>query len=188
MGKKTIIFLVLLGVAIIAAIALYGGTMIAILRAQAWEVNPQLAAETSHSIIDYDLPDGYEEQQVLMIQDAPRAVIISHRDRPGDLIALLPIPSGIIKNESWRTKYEEHNSRDVGKYRYDTQTIDNQSVIIRGQTVNLRTLEGTDQNGVTIRQQVCLFESKTGELMLIFVASRSTWDQELVDMFIQSVR
>ena len=82
MSRKSFIFLVILGIVIVAAIALYGGTVLAILRAQAWEVDPQLAAETAHSLIDYDLPDGYEEQQVLIIQDVPRAVIISHRDRP----------------------------------------------------------------------------------------------------------
>jgi len=45
-----------------------------------------------------------------------------------------------------------------------------------------------DQNGVAIRQQVCLFESRTGELMLIFAASQASWNQEMVDTFIRSVR
>ena len=188
MSRKTIIFLVILGIVIVGVIALYGGTVIAILRARAWEVNPQLAVETAHAIIDYALPDEYEEQQVLMIQDVPRAVIISHRDRPGDLIAFLPIPSGIIENDSWRTKYEESNSRYVGKYRYETQTIENHSITVRGQAANLRTLQGIDQNGAAIRQQVCLFEGKTGDLLLIFVSSENTWDQEMVDSFIQSIR
>lgn len=188
MDKKTVIFLGIFGIVLIAIIALYGSTALAILRAQAWEVNPQLAAEKARTLIDYDLPDGYEEQQVLMIQDVPRAAIISHRDRPEDMIALIPIPSGIIGNESWRTKYEERNSRYVGKYRYKTQTIGNQAIIVRMQNVNLRTLEGMDQNGVAIRQQVCLFESRTGELMLIFAASQASWNQEMVDTFIRSVR
>lgn len=188
MNKKMIIFLIIVGALMIAVVVLYGSTVLAILRAQAWEVNPQLAVEKAQTLIDYDLPDGYQEQLVLMIQEAPRAVIISHRDRPGDMIALIPIPSGIIGNESWRTNYEESNSRFVGKYRYQTHTLGNERITVREQIVNLRTLEGTDQNGVAIRQQVCLFQGKTGELMLIFVASQPTWDQELVDTFILSVR
>lgn len=188
MSRKTIIFLVILGIIVIVVVALFGNTMLAGLRAQAWEVNPQLATETARTLIDYDLPAGYQEEQVLIIQGVARAVIISNRNHPSDLIALLPIPSGIIKNASWRTKYEERNSRFVGRYRYATQTINNQPITVRGQTSNLRTLVGTDQNGVLIRQQVCLFKGKTGELMLIFVASQSTWDQALVDKFIVSVR
>lgn len=188
MNRKTIIILAVCGIVIIVAVVLFGETTLAILRAQAWEVNPSLASETAHTLIDYELPDGYQEQQVLMIQDVPRAVIISRRDYPGDLIALMPIPSGIIENESWRTKYEEQNSRYVGQYRYATKTIKNEIITVRGQSVNLRTLEGRDQKGVAIHQTVCLLESKTGELMLIIVASQATWDQIMIDDFIQSIR
>ena len=188
MNRKTIIILVACGIFIVVAVVLFGETTLAIFRAQAWEVNPSLALETAHTLIDYELPDGYQEQQVLMIQEVPRAVIISHRSHPGDLIALIPIPSGIIENESWRTEYEEQNSRYVGQYRYETKTINNEIITVRGQSVNLRMLEGRDQNGVAIHQAVCLLEGKTGELMLIFVASQATWDQMMINDFIQSIR
>ena len=62
------------------------------------------------------------------------------------------------------------------------------SCTVRGQSVNLRMLDGRDQNGVAKHQVVCLLEGKTGELMLIFVASQATWDQMMIDDFIQSIR
>jgi len=45
--KITLILRVVLGIAIMTIVALFGGMALAVLRAQAWKINPQLAAETA---------------------------------------------------------------------------------------------------------------------------------------------
>jgi len=57
-----------------------------------------------------------------------------------------------------------------------------------GQIVTLRVLEGTDERGRQVRQVVCGFTGKGGDVLLGIVAGRESWDQALVERFLQSIR
>jgi hypothetical protein len=63
-----------------------------------------------------------------------------------------------------------------------------QNATIRGQPTTLRLFEGTDENGRAIRQVVCGFAGKDGDLLLGMVAGQDTWDQGLVENFLRSLR
>jgi hypothetical protein len=49
-------------------------------------------------------------------------------------------------------------------------------------------LEGTDQKGQAVRQLACMFQGKRSEILLVIVASQSTWDQSMVEEFLSSIR
>ena len=76
----------------------------------------------------------------------------------------------------------------MGGGRYNTQPVGTLKTTIRGQPTALRLFEGTDENGRKIRQVVCGFGGKSGDLLLAIVAGQDTWDQALVDRFLQSIR
>jgi hypothetical protein len=159
-----------------------------IIQAPLWKTDSQLTAQAAHKMIDYDLPSGYQEHKVLTIQDHYAAVIIAHRERPGDMVFIGGVTDGIIGVDEWRTRYEQDLSKEMGGRRYDTRVVGTQKTTVRGQPVTLRHFEGTDENGRPVRQVVCAFTGKSGDLLLGMVTSKETWDQAMVDRFLQSIR
>jgi hypothetical protein len=159
-----------------------------IIQAPFWKTDAQLAAQAAHKMIDYDLPLDYQESQVLNIQGQDAAVIIAHRERPEDLIFIEGVLEGIVANDEWRAKSETRLAREMGVRRYNTQAVGTQQMTVRGQPTTLRLFEGTDENGRKIRQVVCGFSGKSGDLLMAMVASQDTWDQAMVDRFLQSIR
>ena len=159
-----------------------------IIQAPLWKTDTPLTAQAARNMIDYDLPSGYQELKVLTIQDDYAAVIIAHRERPGDMIFIGGVTDGIIGVDEWRTRYEQDLSKEMGGRRYDTRVVGTQKTTVRGQPVTLRHFEGTDENGRPVRQVVCAFTGKSGDLLLGMVTSKETWDQAVVDRFLQSIR
>jgi hypothetical protein len=159
-----------------------------IIQAPLWKTDTQLAAQAAHKMLDYDLPPDYQESQVLNIQGQDAAVIIAHRERPGDMIYIEGTMEGILANDEWRASNETRLSREMGVRRYNTQAVGTQQTTVRGQPTTLRLFEGTDENGRRIRQVVCGFSGKSGDLLMAMVASQDTWNQAVVDRFLQSIR
>jgi len=189
-NRLVILIVGVLGVLLLLCV---GGAALApnlrrIIQAPLWKTDAQLAAQAAHSMVDYDLPPDYQESQVLKIQSQDAAVIIAHRQRPDDMIFIEHVQEGIIGNDEWRASYETRLSREIGLRRYTTQAVGTQKTTVRGQPTTLRLFEGTDENGRKIRQVVCGFSGKSGDLLLAIVATQETWDQAMVDTFLQSIR
>jgi len=159
-----------------------------IIQAPFWNTDAQRAAQAAHKRFDYDLPPDYQEFKVLIMGGEDAAVIIAHRERPEDLIFMEGVLEGTIANDEWRAKAEIGLAREMGGRRYDTQTVGTQDAVVRGQSTTLRILEGTDENGRKVRQAVCGFSSKSGDILLAIVAGQDTWDEAMVDSFLQSIR
>jgi len=171
-----------------AVVAALAPNLRRIIQAPMWKTDAQLAAQAARSMVDYDLPPDYQEIKVLSVQGQDAAVIIAHRDRPEDMIFVEHMQDGIIANDEWRANYETKLSREIGLRRYTTQAVGTQKTTVRGQPTTLRLFEGTDENGRKIRQVVCGFGGKSGDLLMAIVAGQDTWDQALVDRFLQSIR
>jgi len=181
-GVLGVLLLLCIGVAALAP------NLRRIIQAPMWKTDAQLAAQAAHSMLDYDLPPDYRESKVLSVQGQGAAVIIAHRERPEDMIFIEHVTEGIFANDGWRASYETRLSREMGLRRYNTQQVGMQPTTIRGQPTTLRLFEGTDENGRKIRQVVCGFSGKSGDLLMGMVASQDTWDQAMVDRFLQSIR
>jgi len=159
-----------------------------IIQAPFWKTDAQRAAQAAHRRFDYDLPPNYQELKVLTMGGEDAAVIMAHRERPEDMIFMEGVLEGTIANDEWRVKAEARLAREMGGRRYDTQTVGTQEMVVRGQPTTLRILEGTDENGRKVRQVVCGFSSKSGDILLAIVAGQDSWDQAMVDSFLQSIR
>lgn len=189
-NRVAIVIAGVLGVLLICCVAVWAlaPNLRRIIFASYWKTDPQLTAQAAHKMIDYDLPPGYQELKVLTIRDYNAPVIIAHRERPGDMIYIGGVIEGIIGVDEWRIRYEENLSKEVGDRRYKTQVVGTQKTTIRGQPVTLRFFEGTDENGRKIKQVVCGFAGKSSDVLMAIVASQETWDQAMVDRFLQSIR
>jgi len=189
-NRLAILIAGVLGVLLVccAGVAALAPNLRRIIQAPLWKTDAQLAAQAAHKMFDYDLPPDYRESQVLTIRGEDAAVIIAHRERPGDMIYIEGTMEGIIGNDEWRASYETRLSREMGGRRYNTQATGTQKATVRGQPTTLRLFEGTDENGRKIRQVVCGFSGKSGDLLMAIVAAQETWDQAMVDRFLQSIR
>ena len=115
-------------------------------------------------------------------------VIIVNQVHPSDFIFISTVPDGILVNEEWRVSYEERGAHKIADQIYDTQTISTQTAMIDGQATTLRLMEGTDKNDQAVKQLACMFTGKSGDILLVMVASQATWDQAMVDDFLNSIR
>ncbi len=94
----------------------------------------------------------------------------------------------VMDVEAWRTQYENNLSKEMGNQRYNTKAVATYQTTIRDQPTTLRVFEGSDEAGRKVRQVVCAFRAKSGDMLLAIVAGQDTWDQSLVDNFVQSIR
>lgn len=172
------------------AIYVFQGPLRSALNARLWKTDPVLAAQTAKTLIDFDLPPGYQPEKVLKLNEdaSADAVILTSQAHPSDMIYIARTPSGILANEEWRTKYEVRGAHNIADQLYDTETVNTTTATVRGQPTTLRLLEGLDQNGQAVRQLACMFNGKSGEILVVVVASQFNWDQAMVDHFLNSIR
>ncbi len=158
-----------------------------IVQAPFWKTDTQLAAQAAHEMVDYDLPPNYQELKVLSVQDQAVEVIIANRAQPGDMIYLESVQDGIFAEDEWQASYETRLAREMGDRRYNTRASGTQPATVRGQPATLRLFEGTDETGRPIRQVVCGFGGKNGDVLLAIVAGQDHWDQAMIDSFLRSI-
>ncbi len=181
------------GVLGVLSVCCAGGVVLApnlrrIVQATLWKTDTRLAAQAAHEMVDYDLPPNYQELKVLSVQDKAVQVIIANRARPGDMIYLESVQDGIFAEDEWQASYETRLAREMGDRRYNTRASGTQPAAVRGQPAMLRLFEGPDENGRAVRQVVCGFSGKNGDVLLAIVAGQDSWDQAMVDNFIRSIR
>ncbi len=188
------IVLLLAGVVVVCGLLalayyLFQRPILSALRARAWKTDPVAAEETARAMLDFDLPSGYQPEKIPSIQAAAgSAVIIVDQQHPSNLIFISLAPDGIIANEEWRTSYEERGAHEIAGQLYETVTTATQPGTVRGQPTTMRIMEGTDQNGQPVKQLVCMFKGKSGEILLVIVASTDTWDPVMLEDFLASIR
>ena len=68
------------------------------------------------------------------------------------------------------------------------QVVEVKNMVIRGEEVEVTIFEGTDTNGYVMRQLITSFPGKDGTAMLMIMSSPSTWDDKVIDDFIESIR
>ena len=59
---------------------------------------------------------------------------------------------------------------------------------IRGEETQVALYEGTDANGIVLRQVITSFPGKDGTAMLMIMGPAGLWDQDAIDAFIESIR
>jgi hypothetical protein len=68
------------------------------------------------------------------------------------------------------------------------ELVDIKKMTIRGEETEVSVYEGTDESGVGLRQMIAAFPGKDGTAMLMIMGNIRTWDDELVEDFINSLQ
>ena len=150
--------------------------------------DPQEIAQIAGRIVDYQLPADYGEQFAMSFFGFD-IVAFGKDDMSGQVIVMMQMPEmfGLDPDEMMR-EMEQSLQQQTGQKFGDLQYIDTIQTTIRDQNVTLTVQEGTDENGTTIRQVTGIFSGKNGVAMLMIVGPTQTWDQQMVDEFLSSLR
>jgi hypothetical protein len=142
---------------------------------------PTSMAEIRERIVDFDAPPGYETKAMSMfIYD----MVILEPDRSnGSVIMLMQynmlMSASPAQMEEQLRQGAQQQGGQTGALHY-VETIERE---IRGETVEITVSEGSG-----MRQWLAVFEGKKGMTLLMVQGPVESWDDELLDDFIASIK
>jgi hypothetical protein len=155
------------------------------------KTDPQGASQAAHAIADYELPEGYEEKIAMdffvytMVMMGPTSSdSFSSSSEPMIMLAQFQMATNLQQmEEQMRRSFEQQS----GRRGLQMEVVEVKRMTIRGEEVDVTTLEGTDDQGFVLRQVLTTFPGKDGTALLMIMGPAQTWDKEEIDQFIESI-
>jgi hypothetical protein len=149
--------------------------------------NPAEAAEVAESIVDYDLPAGYEEQGAMNFLGFRMAFIAGPSEQ--SMIMLAEFPAGLAGDEEqMQQQMRDAFANRTGAQNVSLEFVGSEEVTINGAEATLGTYEGTDDAGNNVRQILGVFEAKSGSPgMLMIFGDQDNWDEGGISRFLNSL-
>jgi hypothetical protein len=157
---------------------------------QGMKTDPEAAAQAAHKIADYDLPEGYQEQVAMEIMFYSFVMIGPESSTGmlnGPMFMLAQFQAG-VNQEQMEEQLRQSFEQQVGNRGLNMSLVNVEEKTIRGEETQVATYEGSDDNGHVFRQVITSFPGKDGIAMLMIMGPVESWDQDLVDAFIESIR
>ena len=157
---------------------------------EGFNTDPVAAAEAAHKIVDYDLPEGYQEQMAMEIMVYSFVVIGPNTPtgQSNDPMFMLAQFRAGVSQEQMEQQLRQSIQQQSGTQGLNMTLVKVETQTIRGEETEVATYEGTSQEGFVIRQVITSFPGKDGTAMLLIMGPAQTWDQDVVDAFIESIR
>jgi hypothetical protein len=154
---------------------------------------PEAARELATSILDYTLPDGFQEYEGLnaavykLIFITPVGSEPAYDTVPIIVIAAYPKSSNLTDEE---VQDELRNSLLRFSEKVSTlETVGTEPASLRGETIELSVHESYGQYDPPVRLMLTpSFEGKSEKVVLVFAGPIEGWDQKMVNRFLSSIR
>jgi hypothetical protein len=139
------------------------------------------------SIVDYDLPAGYDEQGAMNVFGFRMAFITGPDEN--SMIMLAEFPAALAGNEEqMQQQMRDAFANQTGTQNMDLEFVSSEDVTINGADATLATYEGTDSQGNNIRQIIGVFATKGGDPgMLMIFGDQDNWDEGGISEFLDSL-
>ena len=156
---------------------------------QSFTEDPAQAEEVAQSIVDYQLPAGFNEEGAMSFFGI-QTVFISSENSVESMIMLMEFPQGLAGNEEdMRQQMEDAFASQTGAGNYNVTFVESREATINDEPATLGMYEGTDDQGNEVRQIIGVFDSKSGNTaMLMIFGTLRTWNENAIDAFIDSMR
>jgi len=150
--------------------------------------NPEDAARVGQEIVNYELPEGYAEEGGMSILGIDM-IFASPANANDGVIMLMAFPQSLAGNEAeMQSQMEQTFRRQMGRQDIHLIYKGSEDITINGQTTSLSIYEGTDENGVDVRQVSAIFEAKSEVPgMLMIFAPLDGWEDQGFDGFLASM-
>jgi hypothetical protein len=149
--------------------------------------DPAAAAEVAASIVDYELPSGYEEEGAMNFLGFRMAFIAGPSEQ--SMIMLAEFPAALAGDEDqMQQQMRDAFANQTGTQNVSLEFVGSEDVTINGVETTLGTYEGTDGQGNNVRQILGVFETKSGSPgMLMIFGDQNNWDEGGISRFIDSL-
>ena len=152
------------------------------------KTDPESASQAAHEIADYTLPRGYREQMSMNIVFYSFAMIGPESSTTnGPIIMLAQFDSSATDPEQMKEQIRQSFEQQAGRNGTNMKLVEVKKMTIRGEETDVALYEGTDQNGASIKQLIASFPGKAGTALLMVMGDGGTWDQTMIEDFIQSI-
>ncbi|PKO13816.1 MAG: hypothetical protein CVU39_17475 [Chloroflexi bacterium HGW-Chloroflexi-10] len=151
---------------------------------QSFNLDSDQVVENAADITDFDLPEGYQPDFSVNVNGYRIAAF-----NPGDGI------SHIYFLQSENEVDEETLQKALDKLVPGTKdresrmkVLETYAMVIRGEDTTVIINEGINSENVKYRQAMAAFPGKLGPAMIVISEPTSTWDQEKINVFLESIR
>jgi hypothetical protein len=155
------------------------------------KTDPQGASEAAHAIADYELPEGYEEKVAMdffaytMVMMGPKSSASPYSG--GEPMIMLAQFQVATNQKQMEEQMRRSLEQQAGRRGLKMEVVEVKKMTIRGEEVEVTTLEGADNTGFVMRQLITTFPGKDGTAILMIMGAAQTWDKEEIDKFIESI-
>jgi ribosomal protein S6E (S10) len=186
-GLKTALIVIAVFVCLCAigggAALYFGGSFLS----QAMVTNPADAAKVGQEIASYQKPEGYQEQ-IAMNFAGVKMVIMTKNDGANGFIMMMQAPAGAMTEADLKARMQQSFNQSFSRNNVSLSSVGSQDVTIKGQTVKMEILEGTNDKGVKMRQGIAVFNGTGGPTVLMLMSSEADWDPAQIDAFLASIK
>lgn len=155
------------------------------------KTDPGDAAQVGARIAEYSVPAGYEHMMGMSLMGYDFVVIAPQNSTDGLIIMLAQFSEAYMQNsdpQSFQEQMQRSLEQQSGRRGIKMEVVETKTMTIRGQQVEVLILEGTDENGTSMRQLITNFNTESGLGMVMIQSLGEEWDQAVVDQFLKSIR
>ncbi|MBI9051073.1 MAG: hypothetical protein JEZ00_16750 [Anaerolineaceae bacterium] len=150
--------------------------------------DPQAAQALGDAMFDYTVPPGYKEDAAVDM-GIMKMVMIMPGGNTSQMIMLMELPAFLTANsDTYRDQMLQQMQNQLGT-QGSMELVDQETMTIRGQEVELLYMEGNNSEyGYTMRTMTSSFiKGNSGQVMVMIMGPSASWDQNMVDGFLQSI-
>lgn len=146
--------------------------------------DPDTVAEARDAMADYTVPAGFDEGAAISI--AGFSMITHTGDDNRSHITLIQEPSWLALD---RADLERQVAQASGAEVWtEVKMVDSQPCQIRGQETTLVISEGVSHDNHRYRSASALFEGEHGTVLLSISGPAASWDEEMVQRFVEGIQ
>ena len=155
--------------------------------------NPEKARGIGHSILDYDLPAGYNEKGgrdlgvIKMVVITPRGQEPQYLNQNMIIISTYPAALGLSKDQ-FRDELRLALLRSA-KNVTTLELVRNATTLVKGQELDFAVYESFGEYDDPARIIVSeVFTGNFDDIVILFAGPTNSWDQQMVNDFLASIR
>jgi len=148
--------------------------------------DPDQVAAIAAEIADFDLPPGYAGRVGMSILGNRMAGFGGASATGGQpTLMLMEYPAGGMVDPE---QLKRQMSASAGEKHSEFVPVETREMSIRGETSTVTRSRGTDEYDEELYQEVALFQTEDGMGLFMAMGPVGTWNQQVVDNFLKSLR
>ena len=182
----------LIGIAIVGVLCLCAGVVgFLVLRevgtrvTQSFKTDPTEVAKISDKIAQFDIPAGYKASMAMSLLNYDTVILAPSNGQTDEMIMLMQMNGVTAPDPAQMQKTLEQQSGQSGT---NMKIVDSYQTTIRGEKTTVTVQESDGSQSYALRQLIAVFKGNNGAAILMIQGNKNTWDQNLADQFIASIR